>query len=216
MGGRFDYVLISDDVKRKIFNSGGLPIGLMPLDEKYGAESFKINSYELTEFDAKNLANLLGCVQGVVLQGGLVLNAYEQHIAELCLSLKKPVLGICCGFDVLLMATGHVIKQNENNFHWNMEAELAHEIELKSNSFFYSIVKEKRLQVNSLHKTIIFPNEISDEWRVGAVCLDDGSVEAIEFKNSGFALGVRFHPELMNNGGLNEIFKSFVKICEEQ
>ncbi len=49
---------------------------------------------------------------------------------------------------------------------------------------------------------------------VSAVCPDDSTACAIEFRGKRFALGVKFHPELMRDGGFDKIFEAFVLACK--
>lgn len=59
LGGKFRYILISSDVRFGIFKNGGLPIGVLPLDEKYSAADFTVNECELSRFQRENWKNFL-------------------------------------------------------------------------------------------------------------------------------------------------------------
>lgn len=83
-GQRFKYILVNDQIKRLILKSGGLPIGILPLDSQYKL-SGNPNAYELNDSEARDLESVVCGVSGVILQGGLCSNGYEQHIARLCL-----------------------------------------------------------------------------------------------------------------------------------
>ena len=85
--------MVNDETKRSVLKSGGLPIGMLPLDSQYKL-SGNSDAYTLSALEAENLDSVVGCVSGVILQGGMVSNGYEQHIARTCLKEDKPLLWI--------------------------------------------------------------------------------------------------------------------------
>ena len=211
-GQRFKYILVNDQIKRLIVESGGLVIGILPLDFQYKL-SGNPNAYELTLQEARDLESVVRNVSGVVLQGGLCSNGYEQHIARVCLKEDKPLLGICCGFDNMLRAVGNEMVLDESGLHWNYEAPRVHDIVMDESSLLYDILKCRRVSVNSIHKVIIKKDDVKNCF-VSAVCPDDSTACAIEFRGKRFALGVKFHPELMRDGGFDKIFEAFVLACK--
>lgn len=48
---------------------------------------------------------------------------------------------------------------------------------------------------------------------MSAICVEDGTVEAIEFLNCNFAVGLKFHAEIEQNSLVDRIFKGFVLAC---
>ena len=211
-GQRFKYILVNDQIKRLILKSGGLPIGILPLDSQYKL-SGNPNAYELNDSEARDLESVVCGVSGVILQGGLCSNGYEQHIARLCLKEDKPLLGICCGFDNVLRAVEDEMVLDESGLHWNYEAPRVHDIVIDESSLLYSILKRRRVAVNSIHQVIIKKDDVKG-CRVCAVCPDDSTACAIEFRDKRFALGVKFHPELMSDGCFDRIFEAFVLACK--
>ena len=212
-GQRFRYILVNEQVKSSILKSGGLPIGILPLDGQYKLLG-NPNSYELNFQEARDIESVVDRVSGVVLQGGLVSNGYEQHIARFCLKNNKPLLGICCGFDNMLRAVGNKMIADESGVHWNYEAERVHDIVIDKSSLLYDILKCRRVSVNSIHEVIIRKDFVQG-CCVCAVCPDDNTVCAVEFKGKRFALGVKFHPELMSGSCFDKIFEAFVLACKE-
>ena len=209
---RFGYILVNEQVKSSILESGGLPVGILPLDFQYRL-SGNPNAYELTSQEARDIESVVQNVSGVVLQGGLCSNGYEQHIARVCLNEDKPLLGICCGFDNMLRAVGNELVLDESGAHWNYEAPRVHDIVIDESSLLYSILKRRRVAVNSIHQVIIKKDDVKG-CRVCAVCPDDSTACAIEFRDKRFALGVKFHPELMRDGCFDKIFEAFVLACK--
>lgn len=66
--------------------------------------------------------------------------------------------------------------------------------------------------VNSIHTCIAKEDEIK-EYKVVAKCPTDNTVEAIELENKRFVMGIKWHPELMED--MNPIFEEFVKECSK-
>lgn len=101
-----------------------------------------------------------------------------------------PILGICSGQRHQITALGgdnQLIKGNIAR-HNDYEKELAHEVILKKDSFFYSIVGEEKIMVNSYHENISYNCGIYDP--VGYS--DDGLIEVTEIKSKLFNIGVDF------------------------
>lgn len=98
----------------------------------------------------------------MVLQGGLVSNSYEDYLANLCLRKNKPVIGICAGFDCLLRTTVHslILNSDYSDMHWNVVSKNAHKIVISKNSILHDCLGVDELSVNSVHKTVIFPDSV--------------------------------------------------------
>lgn len=212
----FNYYLINEDICLKVVQNGGLLVGVLPVDFKYFKNDFEFKNYDLSDGEIAGLEKVLSGVDGVILQGGLVINGYEKFVAKFCLESNKPVLGICAGFDLLLKVTGHdLVLDKIYDYHWNYKEIYAHKIELNKGSNLFRIVQKDVLRVNSVHKSVILTNCVKNFWRVSAVCLRDGTVEAIEAAHKRFAVGFKFHPEILFEcEWASKIFREFVLACE--
>ena len=51
-------------------------------------------------------------------------------------------------------------------------------------------------------------------YKIVAKCPLDNTVEAIELENKRFVMGIKWHPELMED--MNPIFSEFVKECRSK
>ena len=135
------------------------------------------------------------------------------HMALVTSARKKgiPILGICRGFQLLNISFGGTLfqdLQSESPFtidHRRLDIpyDIAHDIELVEDSLLYSVLKEKRIGVNSLHhqgiKTLGFgirPTAFSS----------DGLIEGFEGYGT---YGVQWHPEAMGER-MEALFKGFV------
>lgn len=185
-----------------VSHSGGIPVLLAP---------------------ARGLANQkqLDLINGLLLSGGGDLDPlyfgeeplpgmgtvvperdhFELALAGLALAGGMPVLGICRGLQVLSVAAGGTVCQDiplavPKPLKHSQEAPRwypTHHITIVEGSILADILGCTRLRVNSFHHQMV--GRIPLGWRVTATA-SDGVIEAVE-RDTGFALGVQFHPETM-------------------
>lgn len=205
------YMEIVDDIRYAILKNNAIAIGILPTDKKI---SFKVDeeldNYTLTNEEKHDLEIIIEKLDGIVLEGGLVSNQYEEEIAKICLEKDIPIMGICSGFNNLIRATGGNVHIDSNIFHNQFGSKIAHSIDIIEDSKLFKILGKNKVDVNSIHTCIALENEIKD-YKVVAICPNDNTVEAIELENKRFVMGIKWHPELMRD--MNIIFKEFVKEC---
>ncbi len=205
------YMEIVDDIRCILIKNNALVVGLLPTDEKL---DFKIDEeldkYILSDFEKQNLEKIIERLDGVILEGGLVSNQYEEEIAKICIEKDIPIIGICSGFNNLIRALGGSIHIDSNIFHNQFGSKIAHDIDINEDSKLFRILKRKTVKVNSIHTCIATEKEIK-RYKVVAKCPLDNTVEAIELENKRFVIGIKWHPELMES--MNPIFEEFVKEC---
>lgn len=143
---------------------------------------------------------------------------YELKIIKHALEMKKPILGICRGLQVLNVAFGGslyqdlslipdcYIKHSQNAKPY----ETTHGFTTKEGSIIRKIVGEK-IRVNSYHHLAI--KELGKGLKATGFS-PDGIIESIEYTEEGkFVLGVQFHPEMLHNheSFAMKIFEYFVE-----
>lgn len=133
----------------------------------------------------------------------------EWSLTRAALDAKKPVLGICRGCQMLAVATGGALWQDVKVA--VPESKVAHgtgqHVALTYAKTLYArIVRTERADVNSYHHQAV--RRLVKGWQLGAVA-PDGIVEAIEHKHQ-WALGVQYHPEVLNSPVADRIFEAFV------
>ncbi|MDR7548272.1 MAG: gamma-glutamyl-gamma-aminobutyrate hydrolase family protein [Armatimonadota bacterium] len=205
--GRLPVVELSTSAAQTVgavFDAGGLPFILPPLEEA--------------------IPELLERLDGILLTGGGLLSprtfrvdrpappleainpgryAFERQLIRAAVAREIPLLGICRGMQMINETLGgHLIL--------NIAAELPHALQHYQRApgwrptHAISIVPDSRLarivgktqdEVNSFHRQAV--GTPGSGLRVTAVA-PDGVVEAVEGE-SGFILGVQFHPEKMVN-----------------
>lgn len=198
------YMEIVDDIRYVLAKNNALAVGLLPTEKKL---EFKIDeeldNYNLTATEKTDLEAIIERLDGVILEGGLVSNHYEEEVAKICIEKDIPLLGICSGFNNLVRALGGKVYLDSTSLHKQYGEKIAHDIEIEKNSKLFNILKTTKLPVNSIH-TYISKKEDLKGFKVAAKCPNDNTVEAIEFENKRFVMGIKWHPELMDS--MNPIF----------
>lgn len=182
--------------------AGGLPVALAP-----------------EPLDDARLADYRALLDGLLLIGGADLDpasygqpatarteatvplrdAFEIALARAALDWDLPVLGICRGLQILAVATGGTLHQHLTDVGFaehrpkpgDLGAPTYHEVEVEPDSSLAA--GGRRLTVNSHHHQGI--DRIGAGGRVAARAVADQLVEAVEWPQRRYALGVQWHPE---------------------
>jgi putative glutamine amidotransferase len=124
----------------------------------------------------------------------------EFHALDCALQRGMPVFGICRGAQVLNVHFGGTLYQDidtqrpgnlrhQQTAAWDRDA---HGITVEPESLLCSIVRERRLFINSFHHQAV--RDLGTDLRVVARA-DDGLIEAVEHTTYPWLLGVQWHPE---------------------
>lgn len=212
-----------DSYVQAIKKAGGIPV-LLPV---------------LTDFDNETIKAIVNKIDGLLIPGGIDVDPQfynEQEKTECGIvnpiydkfqiaifkeSYKRniPVLGICRGLQLINIALGGTLYQDQSLFyrktkinHQVMEncRYPAHQIEIKRNSILFDIFQKDKLEVNSIHHQ--FAKNIADNLYITAKSTD-GVIEGLEDKNKKFVLAVQWHPEAMiaTFDEMNLLFSFFIK-----
>jgi putative glutamine amidotransferase len=146
-------------------------------------------------------------------------DSFEINLTKLALAKGIPVLGLCRGLQLLVVALGGTLWQdvslngtakNDRIRHFqNLDPRWpSHGVTLKE-GLLKDILKTSDLRVNSLHHQAA--RQTPPGFTVVALA-NDGVVEAIEAESPPFALGVQWHPELLARTDNRQLalFKAFV------
>jgi len=192
-------------------------------------------------YDSNAIKKMVSCLDGIILSGGPDIHpslfgeephknigaivdardALDFKIIKYAFEMKKPILGICRGLQVINVFFGgslyqdiHSQTKSEIQHVQKARCDLAtHSINIKSNSFLHNIFGDKTL-VNSLHHQSI--KDVAKDFEVTAVSPNDDIIEAIEYKGDGFIMGLQWHPEQLSEKDtkMQEIFNSFIKVVK--
>lgn len=217
-GYRRSYV--NQDYVDAVLRAGAVPL-IIPFNED------KESSFEM-----------LKAVDGLILSGGHDVdpkNYGEEPLLKLgeifperdefdfalfraAMELKKPVFGICRGFQVINVINGGSLYQDLSYADFvkirhdqsDNPTQVTHSIELEADSFLRGILGSSS-RVNSFHHQII--KQPAPGFRPAAKS-PDGVIEAIErIEGDSFVIGVQWHPEMLArvSESMQNIFNCFVE-----
>lgn len=134
-------------------------------------------------------------------------DAFEYNLLKKAMKEDIPVLGICRGMQVISALCGaHIIQHMEGHRQSLERNKTFHEVSIKKGTLLYEILGKEKISVNSFHHQAVgegFSGVIS------GMC--EEVVEAVEFDQNQFVLGVQWHPEhLCDMEEQFRIFKAFV------
>jgi putative glutamine amidotransferase len=137
-------------------------------------------------------------------------------LARWCLEDGRPILGLCRGAQMMALAAGGELDRDVP-FHDHPHFP-AHDVEVDASSRLHDALGRKHLAVNSRHKRAVARLPVGSALRLSAWAAGDGVVEGLESGDSGFAVGVQFHPEDLVDVHTpsRRLFAAFVAACRER
>lgn len=146
--------------------------------------------------------------------------AVDELLLQDAFNLRKPILGICAGLQMLNVWLNGTLFQNINspvNHRPGRHVLDAHKVDLVAGTRLAGLLPLKeisshRLSVNSSHHQAI--QSLGDNLRIVARSTNDGIIEAVELNSfDHFVLGVQWHPErsYAHSAASRAIFAAFVQ-----
>lgn len=209
-------IFVNDNHRRAIIKSGGIPISILPTQNvKYEKINNKKTNNPLTEEEKNDIIRVIEKCDGIILQGGYYSYYYDEFITRYCIENDIPILGTCLGMEIMAAVDcntsriENVFLINSKIKHKQLKAKYVHSINIKKESLLYKIIGLDKIQVNSRH---IYSVKNINKSKIVAKS-EDGIIEAIEFENKKFAIGVQWHPEDLFDVDENmlKIYKAFIK-----
>ena len=127
--------------------------------------------------------------------------ATDELLLQDAFNLRKPVLGICYGFQSMNVWLGGSLiqdlptQQPSEVAHARIGGQLTplHTVNLAPGSRLHQLAGCTEARVNSSHHQAVA--RLGDGLQLAATCTADGVVEAAEMRSLPFAIGVQWHPE---------------------
>lgn len=204
---------VADEFRYYVIKNGGLAIALLPTERTLEFnDNDIIDDKQLSKEELEDLYRQIDLCDGFILQGGLISCNYEIEMAKRIIELNKPIIGICAGFNNILRALGTDVIEDKEKSHDCYDKDYRHKIKIERDTIIYNLIKKEEYFVNSIH-TMIAPKELVEPYAKISSYSEDGLVESFELENKKFVVGIKWHPELMDNEFVNELFKMFIDKC---
>lgn len=197
---------LTDDFRKLIVKNNAVVIGILPTNINYDDT--------MTDSERENFHKILNMCDGFILQGGWQTGKHEIYVAKYAIENDIPLLGTCCGLNNMLFSQGDTVQPERDESHNVYDKNYRHDIILEETSKLYKLLgNNKIVGVNSIHNVMIKDSDVN-HFNIVAHDLN-GFVEAVELKNKKFCLGLKWHPEIMEEDIMQNIFKEFVEACDE-
>ena len=168
----------------------------------------------LNEIDKQKLDTILNLCDAFIAPGGSTWYNYDEYIIKHAIDNNKPLLAICQGMQTLgsmfikkrekFDPTIYIEKENHNV----KGADYAHKVEIKPNTLLSKILNEEEINVNSYHNYKIDENFTT---LITSAVSEDGIIEAIEYPNKKFIVGLQWHPEYTLDNNSKKILDYFIE-----
>ena len=143
---------------------------------------------------------------------------FEYNLCKRSLERNIPLLGICGGMQLINVVLGGTLIQYIpdalpcalNHDQETVRHETVHSINIVPGTRLAHIYPHKDAQVNSSHRQAI--DCVASSGIIMAHA-PDSIIEAIEFPEYKFCLGVQWHPEFLLTDLDNHLFSAFISAC---
>lgn len=221
-GGMFpgyDRSYVNNDYIQSTVMAGGAPF-ILPVIGDYEAVKRQVETVDgIIISGGYDVDPLIYGEEPSQKQGGLCpeRDQYDLMVVKAAMELKKPILGICRGMQILNAALGGTVHQDLSQVegcyikhNQGSRPEVgSHSVTVEKRTRLYEILGEEVL-TNSFHHQVL--KDIAPGFKVSARA-KDGVVEAFEMEE-GFVIGVQWHPEMMTRKGNQIMLGLFKKLVE--
>lgn len=220
----YTYAKVCDEYVRSVQKANGVPI-ILPVIDDLASIYHQVSRVDALILSGGEDVNPLLFKQEPYKKIGAISSerdAFDLALIRYARELKKPLLGICRGAQMLNVANGGTLYQDlsyiEGSYIGHTQeanrCELVHSVDIKEGSRLHGIFGASTL-VNSLHHLAI--DEVARGF-VASAHARDGVIEAIECEGEEFILGVQWHPEMLasrDNGSMLGLFSALINAARE-
>lgn len=218
-------LMLNRDYPRSIEQAGGIPI-VLPLTERYEVALEQVRTIDALLLSGGQDVDPL--IYGQEPHEKLAnispeRDAFELLLLRAAVELKKPVMGICRGSQIMNAYFGGTLFQDnsmkEGAYIKHAQAanpqQPIHHVYVEEMSFLAQAVGETEFLINSFHHQSI--DKVAPGFKAVAKS-KDGIVEAIEATGDHFMFAVQWHPEMMSreNTQAQAIFTAYVEYVKQR
>lgn len=215
------YISVSGAYVNAVRLAGGLPILLPPGELNYSHILHLVDGLILSGGGDLDPATYNGLPHPTVYKVDPERDVFELELARLILNTNTPVLGICRGLQVLMVASGgdlvpHVPDQFGTAIaHRTTETRPSqHSVQIVAGSQLAKMVDATEVTVASWHHQAV--RTLPSGWRITAYATD-GVIEAVEHERHPWAIALQWHPELSPHDLWQQrIFRAFVASARDR
>ena len=214
---KFPWYAIRENYLNAVYKFGGIPFPLFHDTKSVGELSKILDGLIITggNFDINpKLYGKNNSGSRIIKQNRTI---FEISIFKKLLKLKKPILGICGGEQIINVACNGTLIQDIkkiqkkkiiNHEQINPRNEVSHSITINKKTKLHKIINKFKILVNSAHHQAV--DKIGNDLLVAAIA-NDNIVEAIEHKNHPWCIGVQWHPEFLITQYDKILIKNFIQ-----
>lgn len=207
-------IQVNDNIRKALADYEDLAlIELLPTNNCYYVDT-KMGEDILTDNDKKKLDYILDKCDGFIIPGGTYWYNFDEYIIQHAIKYNKSLLAICAGFQALCSMYAKsrnkfdMTKKLPTSYHHGKETEYIHNNTIIDNTLLKKIVGKDTIKVNSIHNDYV---DFEMNSLIVSSVSEDNIIEAVEFPNKDFILGIEWHPEYLMDEDSVKIFDSFVK-----
>lgn len=206
--------------------AGGVPVMLPPGEPDPAAILERLDGLILSGGGDINPAIYNGSSHPTIYSVDSERDEFELTLAHLALDRDLPVLGICRGMELLIVACGGTLVTHvPDEYGMKVNHRLVpapghlypaqHGVKIQPGSRLADAIGTTELVVVSWHHQAV--RTIPPGWRVVAQSVDDRVIEAVEHQQCSWAIAVQWHPELSPDDVFHQrIFQSLVNAARNR
>lgn len=221
-GGMFpgyERAYVNNDYVQTVVMAGGAPY-ILPLISDYEAVKRQVETMDGIVISGGYDVNPLVYGEEPTQKQGFICPEREQYdsmVIKAAMELKKPIIGVCRGLQILNATLGGTLYQDLSfidgcyikHVQSSRPEVASHTVNVEKRTKLYDILGEEIL-TNSFHHQAV--KDLAPGFKVAARA-KDGVIEAIE-KEDGFVIALQWHPEMMARKGNEIMLNLFKKLVE--
>ena len=215
------FICIWEETRRAVVKKGGIPFLIVPNQDVEYDSIRPIEVPKMTEEEISDLKSMVDMCDAILIPVGYKWYEFDEVIYNYALDKNMPILGICAGMQMMCRIDNNknavtedttVLNNTEINHH-QRDTKYVHKVNIKENTKLFNIIGKKIIDVNSKHNYHV---ENISNLNVSAIS-EDGLIEAVEYGDKNFVIGVQWHPETMLDYDeyANKIFDEFINKAKE-